>query len=317
MGVRIFIDGKEGTTGLRIYDRLEGRPEVSLLTLPEDRRKDPAARRECLHEADVAILCLPDAAARESVALAGGSRARILDTSTAHRVESGWAYGFPELSAHHRQAVAEGARVAVPGCHASGFIALASPLVQAGLLPVDAHLSCFSLTGYSGGGRKMIAEYQAAERSPALDSPRQYGLSQGHKHLPEMQRIPGLATPPVFAPVVADYYSGMEVTLPLFRQQLRCGDHPLQEVTACLKAHYTGSPVVHVASQEEMDGMNGFLPAGSMSGRDDMLLMVLGNDERLQLVSLFDNLGKGSSGAAVQCLNLMLGLRETDGLVLA
>ena len=173
MGVRIFIDGKEGTTGLRIYDRLEGRPEVSLLTLPEDRRKDPAARRECLHEADVAILCLPDAAARESVALAGGSRARILDTSTAHRVESGWAYGFPELSAHHRQAVAEGARVA-----------LASPLVQAGLLPVDAHLSCFSLTGYSGGGRKMIAEYQAAERSPALDSPRQYGLSQGHKHLP-------------------------------------------------------------------------------------------------------------------------------------
>ena len=186
MGVRIFIDGKEGTTGLRIYDRLEGRPEVSLLTLPEDRRKDPAARRECLHEADVAILCLPDAAARESVALAGGSRVRILDTSTAHRVESGWAYGFPELSAHHRQAVAEGARVAVPGCHASGFIALASPLVQAGLLPEDAHLSCFSLTGYSGGGRKMIAEYQAAERSPALDSPRQYGLSQGHKHLPEM-----------------------------------------------------------------------------------------------------------------------------------
>ena len=317
MSVRVFIDGKEGTTGLRIFDRLADRPEVSMLTLPEDKRKDPEARRACLQEADIAILCLPDAAARESVALAQGSRARILDTSTAHRVESGWAYGFPELSDAHRKAVMEGKQVAVPGCHASGFIALTAPLVKSGLLPEDAQLSCFSLTGYSGGGRKMIAEYEAAQRSPALDSPRQYGLSQAHKHLPEMQRVPGLKTPPLFAPVVADYYSGMEVTVPLFRNQLRCGEHPVQEVTECLKAHYAGSRVVHVASAEDVAAMNGFIPAGEMSGRDDMLLMVLGNDERLQLVSLFDNLGKGSSGAAVQCLNLMLGLDETCGLTLA
>ena len=317
MSVRVFIDGKEGTTGLRIFDRLADRPEVSMLTLPEDKRKDPEARRACLHEADIAILCLPDAAARESVALAQGSRARILDTSTAHRVESGWAYGFPELSDAHRKAVMEGKQVAVPGCHASGFIALTAPLVKSGLLPEDAQLSCFSLTGYSGGGRKMIAEYEAAQRSPALDSPRQYGLSQAHKHLPEMQRVPGLKTSPLFAPVVADYYSGMEVTVPLFRSQLRCGEHPVQEVTECLKAHYAGSRVVHVASAEDVAAMNGFIPAGEMSGRDDMLLMVLGNDERLQLVSLFDNLGKGSSGAAVQCLNLMLGLDETCGLTLA
>ena len=317
MSVRVFIDGKEGTTGLRIFDRLADRPEFSLLTLPEDRRKDPAERQACLHEADIAILCLPDAAAKESVALAQGSRARILDTSTAHRVASGWAYGFPELSDAHRKAVMEGKFVAVPGCHASGFIALAAPLMQAGLLPGDAQLSCFSLTGYSGGGRKMIAEYEAPMRSPSLDSPRQYGLSQGHKHLPEMQRVPGLKTPPLFAPVVADYYSGMEVTVPLFRSQLRCGEHPVQEVTECLKAHYAGSRVVHVASEADIEGMNGFIPAGGMSGRDDMLLMVLGNDERLQLVSLFDNLGKGSSGAAVQCLNLMLGLDETCGLKLS
>lgn len=317
MSVRVFIDGKEGTTGLRIFDRLADRPEVSMLTLPEDKRKDPEARRACLQEADIAILCLPDAAARESVALAQGSRARILDTSTAHRVENGWAYGFPELSDAHRKAVMEGKQVAVPGCHASGFIALTAPMVKSGLLPEDAQLSCFSLTGYSGGGRKMIAEYEAAQRSPALDSPRQYGLSQAHKHLPEMQRVPGLKTPPLFAPVVADYYSGMEVTVPLFRNQLRCGEHPVQEVTECLKAHYAGSRVVHVASAEDVAAMNGFIPAGEMSGRDDMLLMVLGNDERLQLVSLFDNLGKGSSGAAVQCLNLMLGLDETCGLTLA
>ena len=317
MSVRVFIDGKEGTTGLRIFDRLADRPEFSLLTLPEDRRKDPAERQACLHEADIAILRLPDAAAKESVALAQGSRARILDTSTAHRVASGWAYGFPELSDAHRKAVMEGKFVAVPGCHASGLIALTAPLTQAGLLPENAQLSCFSLTGYSGGGRKMIAEYESPKRSPSLDSPRQYGLSQGHKHLPEMQRVPGLKTPPLFAPVVADYYSGMEVTVPLFRSQLRCGEHPVQEVTECLKAHYAGSRVVHVASEADIEGMNGFIPAGGMSGRDDMLLMVLGNDERLQLVSLFDNLGKGSSGAAVQCLNLMLGLEETCGLKLA
>ena len=317
MGFKVFIDGKEGTTGLRIFDRLAGRDDITMLTLPEDKRKDPAARRECLHEADIAILCLPDAAARESVQLAEGSKARILDTSTAHRIQQGWAYGFPELSLQQRDAIITGDRVAVPGCHASGFVGLVAPLVKACIIPRKAELSCFSLTGYSGGGKKMIAEYEDDSRSAALDSPRQYGLSQQHKHLPEMQHIPGLATPPIFAPIVADFYSGMEVTIPLFPSQLNCGSDPLGEITQCLKEHYFGSKIVRVLSQDDVAAMNGFIPSNTLSGYDGMELMVLGNNERIQLVSRFDNLGKGSSGAALQCLNLMMGLDETFGLQLA
>ena len=314
--LKVFIDGKEGTTGLRIFERLGARSDLTLLTLPEETRKAPEARKACLHEADIAILCLPDAAARESVALADGSKVRILDTSTAHRVSSGWAYGFPELSGRHRRAIIEGNRVAVPGCHASGFIALVTPLIAAGLLPADAQLSCFSLTGYSGGGKKMIAQYEADGRTPDLDSPRQYGLTQAHKHLPEMQRVPGLDTAPIFAPIVADFYSGMEVTVPLFRSQLRCA-HPVDEALACLKAHYVGSPIVKVMDSEDTAALGGFIASNAMSGHDGMRLTVQGNDERLQLVALFDNLGKGSSGAALQCLNLMTGQDETTGLHLA
>ena len=312
--LKVFIDGKEGTTGLRIFERLEGRGDLTVLTLPEDKRKDPAARQACLHEADIAILCLPDAAAKESVQLAEGSQVRILDTSTAHRVSPGWAYGFPELSSTHRQAVIEGSRVAVPGCHASGFIALVTPLIAAGLLPADAMVTCFSLTGYSGGGKKMIAQYEGEDRTPDLDSPRQYGLTQAHKHLPEMQHVPGLQTAPIFAPIVADFYSGMEVTVPLFGSQLRCA-HPVDEALACLKAHYEGSPVVRVV--EDTSSFGGFIASNALSGHDGMRLMVEGNDDRLQLVALFDNLGKGSSGAALQCLNLMTGQDETTGLNLA
>lgn len=317
MAAKVFIDGREGTTGLRIHERLSGREDVELLTLPESRRKDPQARRECLHAADIAILCLPDEASRESVALAAGSSVRMLDTSTAHRTLPGWCYGFPELSAAHRQAVAEGARIAVPGCHASGFIALVSPLVQAGLLPADALLSCFSLTGYTGGGRRMIAQYEAAERSPELDSPRQYGLTQAHKHLPEMQQITGLKNPPIFAPIVADFPCGMEVTVPLFASQLTVQAHPLAAVRACLKAHYAGSPIVRVLDESDCAALGGFVSANALRNTDGMELMVTGNDERLTLISRFDNLGKGSSGAAVQCLNLMLGAEETKGLALA
>ncbi len=313
MAVTVFIDGKEGTTGLRIFDRLASRSDLQLLTLPEERRKDTAARQEAIHAADVAILCLPDAAARESVALAEGSHTRILDTSTAHRVAPDWAYGFPELSAAHQEAILAGQRIAVPGCHASGFIALAAPLVHEGLIPPDALLSCFSLTGYSGGGKKMIAQYEAPERSPLLDSPRQYGLTQVHKHLPEMRQISGLNNAPIFAPVVADYYSGMQVTIPLFPQQLRCA-HPLEEISACLQAHYASSPVISVLTAQDVTDMGGFIAANALSGKDGMQLMVLGNDDRIELVSLFDNLGKGSSGAALQCLNLMIGTPETTGL---
>lgn len=317
MALKVFIDGKEGTTGLRIFERLATREDLVMLTLPEETRKDPEARRACLHEADIAVLCLPDAAARESVALAQGSKARILDTSTAHRVAEGWAYGFPELSAAHRDAVINGQYVAVPGCHASGFISLVAPLTAAGLLPKDAQLSCFSLTGYSGGGKKMIAQYEDEGRCGDLDSPRQYGLTQSHKHLPEMQHVPGLDTAPIFAPIVADFYSGMEVTVPLFRNQLCCGEHPMQEVLDCLKKHYEGSPIVKVLGAEEVAAMGGFVASNALSGHDGMQIMVLGNDERIQLVSLFDNLGKGSSGAALQCLNLMTGVEETTGLNLA
>ena len=317
MALKVFIDGKEGTTGLRIFERLATREDLVMLTLPKEKRKDPEARRACLHEADIAVLCLPDAAAKESVALAQGSKARILDTSTAHRVAEGWAYGFPELSAAHRDAVINGQYVAVPGCHASGFISLVAPLTAAGLLPKDAQLSCFSLTGYSGGGKKMIAQYEDEGRCSDLDSPRQYGLTQGHKHLPEMQHVPGLDTAPIFAPIVADFYSGMEVTVPLFRNQLCCGEHPMQEVLDCLKKHYEGSPIVKVLGAEEVAAMGGFVASNALSGHDGMQIMVLGNDERIQLVSLFDNLGKGSSGAALQCLNLMTGVEETTGLNLA
>ena len=315
MSLTVFIDGKEGTTGLRIFERLAARPDLEVLTLPEASRKDPAARKDAIHAADIAVLCLPDAAAKESVALAEGSKARILDTSTAHRVQEGWVYGFAELSANHRKAIMEGNRVAVPGCHASGFISLVTPLTMAGLLPKDAALSCFSLTGYSGGGKKMIAQYEGPEADKALKSPRQYSLTQAHKHIPEMTRVPGLNIAPLFAPIVADFYSGMEVTVPLHASQLTC-DHPLKSVLACLKDHYAGSPVVKVLSPDEVADMGGFIPANALSGKDGMQLMVLGNDERIQLVSLFDNLGKGSSGAALQCLNLMTGVDETTGLTL-
>lgn len=313
MALKIFIDGKEGTTGLRIFERLEKRPDLEMLTLPDTLRKDQQARKEAIWSADIAILCLPDAAAKESVALAAGSNTRILDTSTAHRVMDGWAYGFPELSDAHRAAIIQGQYVAVPGCHASGFISLVMPLVKAGLLQPDTALSCFSLTGYSGGGKKMIAQYEAKDRTKDLDSPRQYGLIQAHKHLPEMTNVPGLSVQPIFAPIVADFYSGMEVTVPLHASQLN-SDHPMQDVLNCLKAHYANSPIVHVMDDADISAMGGFIPSNTFSGKDDMQLMVLGNDDRIQLVSLYDNLGKGSSGAALQCLNLMTGMDETLGL---
>lgn len=313
MSLKIFIDGKEGTTGLRIYERLAQRPDLEILTLPEELRKNPNARQESIHAADIAVLCLPDAAAKESVSLAEGSNTRILDTSTAHRVADGWAYGFAELSPHHRQSIIHGTRVAVPGCHASGFVSLITPLISAGLLSKDTALTCFSLTGYSGGGKKMIAQYEASDRTTDLDSPRQYGLTQMHKHLPEMTAIPGLTTTPIFAPIVADFYSGMEVTVPLHACQIQSA-HPVQDVTECLKAHYADSQLVKVLSAEEVASMGGFIHSNALSGKDGMELMVLGNDERIQLVSLFDNLGKGSSGAALQCLNLMTGVDETTGL---
>ncbi len=307
MKKRIFIDGREGTTGLRIFERLNARDDVEILALPEETRKSPEARREMLHAADVAFLCLPDDAARESVALAEGSGVILIDTSTAHRTAPDWTYGFPELRAGQAARIAASKRIAVPGCHASGFIALVAPLVDAGMLPTDALLTCHSVTGYSGGGKKMIAQYEADDRPAELDSPRQYGLTQKHKHLPEMQAVCGLAHAPVFCPIVADYYAGMTVTVPLFREQLNGTPDDVRKLYA---AHYADGLVRYDDTLAE----SGFIGANMLSGNDTMRITVAGNDERILLISHFDNLGKGASGAAVQCLNLVLGKPMGYGL---
>ena len=304
----IFIDGSAGTTGLRIAQRLAARDDIELITLPEETRKDPAARAEALNDADVAILCLPDDAAREAVSLVRSPRTVLIDTSTAHRVHPDWTYGFPELTGQ-REKIAASKRIANPGCHATGFIALVAPLVQADLLDSGAALSCYSLTGYSGGGKKMIAEYEADGRSELLDAPRMYGLTQSHKHLPEMKQVCGLAEAPIFCPVVAPYYAGMEVTVPLFARQLRGDPAAVRQVYV----DYYPSGIVHF---DGSDAECGFLSAGAYAGRDDLSITVQGNDERLLLVARFDNLGKGASGAAIQNLNLVTGAPEAAGLKL-
>jgi len=305
---RIFIDGSAGTTGLRIRERLAERPGIELITLPEALRKDPSARKDALNRADIAFLCLPDAAAIEAVALVDNPDTAVIDTSTAHRTAEGWVYGFAELPGQ-RARIAASKRIANPGCHASGFIALVAPLVHAGLLNKDATLCCTSLTGYSGGGKKMIAEYEAEGRSPLLDAPRQYGLGQQHKHLKEMSTVCGLTHAPAFMPIVGDFYSGMEVSVPLFEDQL---NGSIDDVKAAYRAAYAG-PVVNFA---ETADESGFLSAGALSGRDDMQISVAGNAERVLVTARFDNLGKGASGAALQNMNLLLGIDETEGLVI-
>ena len=305
---RVFIDGSAGTTGLRIRERLQARREIELIALPEALRKDPSARRDALNGADIAFLCLPDAAAVEAVGLVENPDTAVIDTSTAHRTSEGWVYGFPEL-AGRREQIAASKRIANPGCHASGFIALIAPLVAAGLLTKDSTLCCTSLTGYSGGGKKMIAQYEAPDRDPLLDAPRQYGLTQCHKHLKEMAAVCGLSVAPAFMPIVADFYSGMEVTVPLFAGQLSGG---IDDVKAVYRDCYAG-PVVRFAEGADEAG---FLSAGAFSGRDDMQISVAGNDERLLVTARFDNLGKGASGAAIQNMNLLLGVDETEGLVI-
>ena len=302
---KVFIDGSAGTTGLRIRERLADRRDIELITLSEELRKDLSARSDALNSADVAFLCLPDAAAKEAVSLIDSGVA-VIDTSTAHRTAEGWTYGFPELTGQ-REKIAASRRVANPGCHASGFIVLVEPLVRAGLLDPSAALTCFSLTGYSGGGKSMIADYESPDRPEALSSPRQYGLTQSHKHLPEMAKICGLSTAPVFCPIVADFYSGMEVTVPVFAGDVR---GTADDIRAVYAERYRG-PVVTAAEPPE-----GMLAANALSGLDSMQVMVTGNDERILLVSVFDNLGKGASGAAVQNMNIILGIDETTGLIL-
>lgn len=306
---KVFIDGSAGTTGLRIFERLEARKDVELVKLPESLRKDPAARKQAIHFADVAFLCLPDDAAKEAVSLAEGSDTVIIDTSTAHRTLNTFAYGFPELSDRVLQKIKNSNRIAVPGCHASGFIALVFPLVSSGILPRDALLTCMSLTGYSGGGKKMIAEYEGDGRSALLDSPRQYGLSQTHKHLKEMTAICGLYHSPVFMPVVADFYSGMEVTVPLFASQI---NGKPEDIVDTYKQTYTG-PIV-TFSEDPFE--EGFAASNALSGKDSMQISVSGNNDRVLLIARYDNLGKGASGAAIECFNIVTGAELTEGLEL-
>lgn len=305
---RVFIDGSAGTTGLRIHERLVGRPELELIELDEQHRKDDAARAEALNAADVAFLCLPDEAAVRAADMVSAPDTVIIDTSTAHRTAEGWVYGFAELSGQ-REKIAGAKRIANPGCHASGFIALVAPLVEQGVLAPDVQLTCLSMTGYSGGGKKMIAQYEAADNTMALQAPRMYGLTQSHKHLPEMVKLCRLQNAPVFCPVVSCFYSGMEVVVPLSRRQVSVG---VDELKARYRAYY-GKGLVHYVDEDEA----GFLSAGALANRDDMQVGVYGNDERILLVSRFDNLGKGASGAAIQNMNLVLGLDETAGLNVA
>ena len=303
---KVFIDGRAGTTGLRIYERLEARNDIELITLSEAERKEDSARKRALNSSDISFLCLPDDASRQAVSMIDNENTVVIDTSTAHRTAEGWAYGLPELGKDYADAVKSSKRIAVPGCHASGFIVLVHPLIKAGLVSTDALLTCHSMTGYSGGGKKMIADYEADTRNVLLNSPRQYGLTQTHKHLKEMVHVTGIENAPVFCPIVADFYSGMEVTVPLFASQLKGSAEDIKELYRSL---YTGA-IVNYADIDE----GGFASAGALSGKDSMRVSVEGNDDRILLIARYDNLGKGASGAAIECMNLVLGFDAGEGL---
>lgn len=308
---RIFIDGKAGTTGLRIYERLESRDDIEIITLSEEDRKDLIARKKALNEADIVFLCLPDAAAIEAVSMIENNDTVVIDTSTAHRTDPDWAYGFPELGVEFENKIKNSKRIAVPGCHAGGFIALVYPLIENGVISKDALLTCHSITGYSGGGKKMIEQYRSDDRSKLLDAPRQYGVTQRHKHLKEMKAISNIENEPIFCPIVADFYSGMEVTVPIFAKNL-CESNNIDTIKSIYKNKYNSN----IVSFNENVDEEGFLSAAALSGKDKMEISVLGNEDRMILVARYDNLGKGASGAAVECLNIVLGQDKTKCLEL-
>lgn len=301
---QVFIDGSAGTTGLRIREMLEKRQDISLITLPESLRKDVSARKDALNSADVAFLCLPDDAAREAAALVENKDTVVIDASTAHRTHPDWAYGFPELSAQHRARIRSGKRIANPGCYASGFIALVYPLIRAGVVAPDYPFVCHAVSGYSGAGKKGIAEYEAADRPAGYDTPRLYALSLMHKHLPEMKEVCGLARTPVFNPYVCDYYCGMTVSVPLFVDLMKMplGAEQLEEL---YRTHYAGQRFVWVGKEP-----SGYVSANTLNGTNGLEILVNGNTERILLTARLDNLGKGASGAAIQNMNLALGLDE-------
>lgn len=310
MKTKVYIDGQSGTTGLQIYDRIGQREDLELLRIPEELRHDPDERKKYLNSADIVFLCLPDEGAREAVSFIDNPNVRVIDASTAHRTNPDWTYGYPELSKAERAAIRTSKRVANPGCHATGFISTTAPLVAMGVIPKDYPMSCYSLTGYSGGGKKMIAEYEAEGRSELLNAPGIYGLNLQHKHLPEMQTVTGLTYPPVFMPIVDDYYKGMATTI-MLQNRLLPGQPSAEEICAKLADYYRDEHFVSVVPFGENDSK---LYANKLAGTNRLEIVVCGHEEQTTVTALFDNLGKGASGAAVQNMNIMLGLPEETGL---
>ncbi len=307
---KVFIDGREGTTGLRIYERLSKRSDIDLITLPEELRKNKAARKKAINESDITFLCLPDAAAIEAVSLVEKESVRIIDASTAHRVNKEWAYGFPEMSKVQAEAIVKSKRISNPGCYATGFISIVKPLIDMGLLAKDSFVTCHALSGFSGAGKTAIADYGADDRPLEFGSPRHYALGLSHKHIPEICAMTGLTRKPIFMPMICDYYSGMAVTIPLFFEHLQVDN--VKELYEKYKEFYLNQPLIKVNSQENLE--HRFLGSNNKAGKDDLEIFISGNDDQVQVTAQFDNLGKGASGAAVQCMNLMLGKDPTTGL---
>lgn len=314
MSIKVFIDGAEGTTGLRLADRLKHREDVSLISIDPDLRKDTAERARLSNQADIVFLCLPDAAAVEAVKGITSESTRVIDASTAHRTLEGWAYGLPELSSKHREALKNARRVGNPGCHATGFLSIAYPLVAGGVVAPDYPFTCHSVTGYSGAGKGVIAQYNEVDRPQSYKFPRQYALGQTHKHLPEMQKIAGLDFPPVFNPIIADFYAGMVVTVPLHTRLMK-QSMDAKELHAFFAEHYKGQRAVKVmefGAESQLEGS--MVDPGGMAGSDILELYICGHDSQSVVLARFDNLGKGASGAAIQCMNIMCGFDEMAGL---
>ena len=315
MKTKVFVDGSEGTTGLRIFERFQDRSDIELIRIDPELRKDPEERRKLINSSDISFFCLPDVAARESAGLVDpdNDHTVIIDTSTAHRTEEGWAYGFPELSDAHKEAILNGRRIAVPGCYATGFISLVYPLIAGGIIAKDYPVSSFALSGYSGAGKKTIAVYESEDRPSEFSSGREYALPQQHKHLKEMQAVTGLSRTPLFSPIIDDYYSGMVVSVPFYADMLSKKMTP-SELLEYFREYYSGKKFIEVAKADDETAAGGFLAGNGKSGWDGLKIYVTGNEDRIVVSSQFDNLGKGASGAAIQCMNIKLGCDEAKGL---
>ena len=311
----VFIDGSAGTTGLRIYERLRDRKDIELIILDDEHRKDPEYIKDAIFRSDITFLCLPDAAAIEAVELAEGSDTVIIDPSTAHRTDDAWIYGFPELNPGQRAKIASSKRITNPGCYATGFISIAAPMIMSGMMSDDFPISAFAVSGYSGAGNKAIAVYEGPEKPEDFNAPREYALSQMHKHIPEMQKISGLKRKPLFSPIVDDYYAGMFVTIPFYTDMLNGVNGP-DDVRKMFEDHYHGERFIKVMPKAAEDESSGFISANTLAGRDILELFVTGNEERIVVTTRFDNLGKGASGAAIQNMNIVMGVDEACGLVL-